>query len=364
MGGHRENTAQTSQSDMEAQQCTDQSPSSCHERALVKDLLLYRPKPVEELISSSLNTVKLYDIREPIGYAVLLGSEKVNNRDILTSVSVDLKLMHNTLTEDGWDIFSPPGSELRKETLGDVLDNLGRNGSELARYSVFMFYYTGHGVAEGVHLSNGGIFSYSDIVKKVSEIESLKEKPKIFIFDCCRKKTEIPMETESTYLASKNQFRHDLITQHHHDQQVQSSYPPQVQSSYPPRHSMICFSATEDCASYMDKIEGSFFTLALCHAMQQMGGSLSLTEIITQASGGTREVACHLGRRQNPILFTNLEKQLVLNSKRAFFLKLSNTSLPPSPSLTFQPCSVIYFSLAPPIPLAFNPTHPFNPALL
>ena len=106
-----------------------------------------------------------------------------------------------------------------------------------------------------------------------------------------------------------------------HNQEVQHDH------SYPPPHTMICFSAAEGRASYMTTYEGSFYTLALSHALRQFGQHLTVAEIITQVNGGTTEVASCYGQFQHPIFMTNLEKQLVLRGKIEV---IDNSQNPPS----------------------------------
>lgn len=271
--------------------------------SLSVDKNLAKPTSLLECVSSSL---KIYRVREPIGCAMLLGSDCAD----LPSVRKDVDIINSALEEGGWDIICK-NYELKHRTLVDLLGNLkkehqlknlGRQKRDLDDYSIFMLYYSGHGNAEGVVLTDGRLLSYNKIVTQVSEVPCLYNKPKIFIFDSCRehgKTAHLP----STHAKPKNHFHEDISKVH---EEQRSS------SSYPPPHTLICFSAAEGSGSYMGDT-GSYYTLVLSHALRQFGRDHSFLEVITQVNGGTRLVAQEQEKIQNPIFRSNLEMQLVLN---------------------------------------------------
>jgi hypothetical protein len=267
---------------------------------------------LSEQVSSTMNCLKRYEISDPIGCAVLLSSNGTpDSPGDLTSVCRDVTVITETLAREGWDIISAK-SELDSKTLRNLLSTIGKNYLEqqarrLEDYSVFMLYYTGHGTAEGVVLNDGILVPYRDIVTEVGEVQSLSRKPKLFVFDSCRKRKMNP-NAQTGYIAPKDLTFHQDLDRYYQEAR-------QLDHSYPPSHTVICFSAAEGKPSFQDQVEGSFYTLALSHAMGQFGRELSFHEIVTQVNGGTQEMTSACGAIQNPIFMSNLEKMLVLNSE-------------------------------------------------
>ena len=277
----------------------------------------HQPKrlSLSEHVSSTMNCLKRYEVSEPIGCALLLSSDGTPGfPNDLTSVEKDVDTIAKALQMGGWDVICQT-SKLRSGTLLEYLTALGKENQlrylglqmrDLMDYSVFMLYYTGHGTAEGVVLNDGVLVPYQEIVTKVADIPCFSKKPKLFLFDSCRKKKMDQTELAG-FVAPKNHFSKDL--QLHHER-LQNSI-----QSYPPSHTVICFSAAEGRPSFQDTVEGSFYTLALSHALKQFSSKLSFHEIITQVNGGTCEIASAYNKDQNPIFKSNLEKLLVLNSE-------------------------------------------------
>ena len=260
-----------------------------------------KPTSLLESVSSSL---KVYEVKEPIGCAVVLGRD-CND---LPSVRKDVDIINGLLSEGGWDVIYK-NCELKHRTLVNLLEDLekgnhlGRQERDLDEYSMFMLYYSGHGNAEGVVLNDNQLFSYKEIVTQVSKVPCLHKRPKIFIFDSCREHGKTGHQP-NTHAKQKNPFHEDISMVH--EQQSSSIY------GYPPPHTLICFSAAEGRGSYMGN-EGSYYTLVLSHALRQFGRNHSFLEVITQVNGGTRLVAEEQQKTQNPIFRSNLEMQLVLN---------------------------------------------------
>ena len=301
-------------------QCTDKdcSSNSMHFLTLYNKDLLYtrtqqQPTTLSDYASRVISTRKRYDVRKPIGYALLLYSDQIQRREgtRLYSTFNDVLLMRDTLKNGGWEV-SYLTSAVDRGALMREIETLGRKEQDLDRYSIFLFYYTGHGSAEGVVLSDSETVSYFEIVTKISAIETLAEKPKVFIFDSCREK-QPEAGPGHNYVVSKTPFHEEI-------RDAQKLY---SGISYPPRHTMICHSAALGQASFADQMEGSLYTLTLSQALRQLGEHLSLPEIITQVGGGTYEVACYCNQNQyqdqrldqRPVFISNLEKQLVLSSE-------------------------------------------------
>lgn len=297
-------------------QCTDEGDVSASamvsglkkfERLTLYDSSLVN---ISNRLESQFSTLQSYKIADPIGGAILLSSNQTADPGThLPSVCTDMQTMSNVLREGGWNILNV-GYSLKKSTFLSYLDSL-HQVHRLEEYSVFLLYYTGHGIAQGVVLNDGGMVPYSHIVTTVSSIPCLKEKPKIFIFDSCREKGSSADSPAGNYVTMKNQFCMEIEDAVDQDRRNSGSTP------YPPPHTLLCFSAAEGMPSLMDKVEGSFYTLALSHAFKQFGHYLSFPEIITQVSGGTKEIVRSLEKdhQQHPIFMSTLDKQLVLDCK-------------------------------------------------
>ena len=257
-----------------------------------------------------------YEIKNPIGYALLLGcSSNSSGLPCPTSVSEDLTKMENTLKAMGWTVYSPclertGAVNLTGSSCEEVLNNLDRN--ELKRYSCYMLYYSGYGVASGVLGSNEKVIPYKDIVNKVGHLNAIVGKPKIFVFDCSRydnpKILDINLQNQGdTANVSYGQELEERLRQ---DQSV---------AGYPPPDCILCFSASEGVSVSMETTSlaaGSYFTTELCRSLQQFGHKLPFTEVITQVNRGTISVlenVFELGQR--PFFCSTLSRKLVLCGK-------------------------------------------------
>lgn len=280
-------------------------------------LSMYDKTILSDFVERRMSVLKRYEVNQPIGCAMLLSSDgTLSTPSDLSSVGSDMEAMDRTLKDGGWDIICKAKrlesttllaylSALGKET--QLRPPLGQQRRELSDYSVFLLYYTGHGTAEGVFLNDDKLLHYRDIVATVSEVPCLFEKPKIFIFDSCRMKKAVTNAAQDVSVATEScssMAANDVATQ-----EDRNSHKP-----YPPPHTVVCFAAAEDQYSFMDRKEGSFYTLALSHALRQFGSDLSFQEIITQVNGGTHEVACCRQKIQTPIFMSTLEKQLVFDT--------------------------------------------------
>ena len=269
-----------------------------------------QPLSLSDSFKERFNTLQSYKVTEPIGCAMLLSSNQTSDPKTprLPAVCTDMGTMSTLLANKGWDILCKDYYVDKNRFLSrlDSLANL-----PLDKYSVFLFYYTGHGLAEGVILNDSGEIPYADIVTKVSAIHCLRNKPKIFIFDSCRYEggsaSQPGNHSPACSVTSKTQFHKEI--QQQHQEEVKNRDP------YPPRHTLLCFSAAMGTFSLMDRAEGSFYTLAFSHAFRQLGHYLSFPEIITQVNGGTKAILYSMDQEQHPVFISTLEKQLVLSSK-------------------------------------------------
>ena len=241
--------------------------------------------------------ITFYNIeRSPGGFALLLGNDRLTNASDSTRLPVkkDLELMQDVLKGYGWHVSSPFAYDphMKQGDCNSLMQTLVGN---LDAYSCFMFYYSGHGTAKGLLLSDGSCEPYADIVNNVSKMESLRGKPKIFIFDSCR----IPSSHSKFFIE---------ISKHHNEYESQSR-------NYPPPDTLICFSANEGMESFSHDDYGSFYTEQLARRLRHFGERLTLTEIITLTNDGVIKTAQKNKEQQQPVIYSTLNKLLVLNSK-------------------------------------------------
>lgn len=221
--------------------------------------------------------------------------------------------MEETLTgmDEGWAVHNPcltnPQS-LTLDSCDEILESLELNLSlNLGQYSCFMFYYSGHGTSEGLLLSDGSCKPYDEIVMGISKIFSLIDRPKIFIFDCCRvyEEKEKNPEEKCMYVAF--------------NKAIEKTYNrvKEEREEYPPRHTVISFSACEGMSGYAN--QDSFYTRSLSTKLKQFGKKLSFSEILVLANGGATRYAQYHKVEQRPVIYCTLEKLLLLSCEFVYF---------------------------------------------
>lgn len=257
--------------------------------------------------------IRSYVIKEPVGYALLLGCETHTSQEHPSpSVREDINSMENTLKKLDWKVYSPcvDGTrtiDLTVDSCEQIINNL--ESPELNECSCFMLYYSGYGVASGVVGSSGRVVTYKDIVTKLSGLATIEGKPKIFIFDCCRNKAQKEMENLQNQFGKMNlSYNEELEDRLRQDRST---------NDYPPPDCVLCFSACEGSTGHMTyKMNGSYFTRKLCHTLLHFGQRLPFTEIMTQVYGGTVGVSMNVfGVGQQPVLCSTLNRSLVLSRK-------------------------------------------------
>ena len=271
---------------------------------------------ITNFLESNFNSLDKYTVKEPVGYALLMCCKGPKKSTLLSpAVYHDVDHMTAALNHSGWTTLPIKSMLNRDMLLLHVLDRLSL--VKLEPFSVFLLYYSGHGNHEGVILDDGSIISYSEIVQHVASIDVLKNKPKIFIFDCCR--------------VNQYQPNHSPVHGLPFHQEIEQRWAVEKRNSlsgYPPPHSLICYSATDYCSSELSEDEGSFYTLTLAHALKQFGKHFSILEIMTQVNGVTHLVAEHFKCGQRPIFISSLDKHLVLSGKKVICTLLLSSSFP------------------------------------
>ena len=242
--------------------------------------------------------IQFYQMQIPIGFALLMGNDRHPHQDVheWLPVDKDLGLMRDVLERNGWYINTPDisTSHLTSGEWDRCFVQL--RALNLQQYSCFLFYYSGHGNAKGVLLSDGSCKSYVDIVETITSIISLVGKPKIFIFDSCR----LPKQQ-----SFKSYFFKDIRM--HHNQAVTRNYPPP--------DSIICYSANEGMESFSHDDYGSFYTQKLTQMLEQFMDQLTFSEIVTLTHGWVKQLAQQYEKEQQPVLYCTLNNLLVLSGE-------------------------------------------------
>ena len=292
--------------------------SSDDEYFLANDLL----ESDRDFVDLENSCLTKYDVKEPLGYAVLLGSDRTPYEAPVKCVRKDLELMEKTLRHCEWEVSSPcikngrPGITLTQDLYYDVLKSLRENPS-LCDFSCFLFYYTGHGVSNAIVLHDGSDITYGDIVTNISNLPALEGKPKIFIFDSCR--TTLDADHFEYLLEDKSGGFHVDIRRRY--EQEKEKHP-----GYPPPDTIICFSANDGGEAYGTG-KGSFYTLAFSSTIRRFRRRLSFSEIMTQTNGGTHRQSKAKGEFQQPVSDSTLNGLLYLSSESSLsqsFPKLTN----------------------------------------
>lgn len=222
-----------------------------------------------------------YLIQKPLGYALLLGSSRYPTEQPLLCVEKDLKDMEAVLKDGGWDVHQPHNGTTTIVGYEHELGKLKR--LDLNNYSCFMFYFSGHGSKEGILLQPyGDCVSYKSVTDSIVNLRGLQGKPKIIIFDCCRR-----MDGE---LSSPGC---DFATGYH--------------------DTIICYACSSNATSIALGKDGSVFTQNFAKKLQQFGREMSFVELLNQAKGETYHVIkSRFKQAQQPVSESGLNCQLLL----------------------------------------------------
>ena len=244
--------------------------------------------------------VSRYPLLDKVGYAVLLGSDQHPGQEHeppLGSVLQDLKMMEKSLKSCGFlvsnqSLVSEEVVKFDRTKYESVVG--GINFLELEQYSCFLFYYTGHGCHEGVLTADNELIRYSEIVKKFGEPLHNMHKPRVFIFDCCRKhRINVIFDMEDTRGLLEQEVSSDLLSD-----------------------TIVCFSTLDFTPAWGIKGSkstdtGSIFTKEFAQALRRFRKCLPLTEIFIQACGRARGQVCTLLKRLHSLTNENDEKLVI-----------------------------------------------------
>lgn len=263
--------------------------------------------PNDDKLLSEINCVTQYEMTEPLGFAVLTGNSRQPDGVVSQFAKIDLELMERTLdSSSDWDIYTPCSSYGRNDITFDhsifetTIDHLSRNEG-LGNYSCFLFYYTGHGVDREIVAGNGERIPYWDIVHRLSKLPALCDtnKPKIFIFDTCR-----GIEKVDPNFEIKDGSRCMQVLYWYDESKIADT--------------IVCFAACLGGESIALKgnrsgyRSGSIYTMQLAHAIQRHRATLSFSQIVTLAQGGTVHTSRALGRCHQPEYRSSLTRLLYL----------------------------------------------------
>lgn len=213
------------------------------------------------------------------GAAVLLANQYFQGKEDLVSPGLDISIMKDLLHRLNFaTAWKSLNSSVEKRQAQSMLSDI--TALKLDDYQCFLFYYSGHADAGGIVLPDCHAIKYLEIIQSVCSCESLKDKPKIFIFDCAR------------------------IVVHSLDQKriLKANIPP---------HCYVVFSASHDCTAFGDRHKGSFFTCELERAIAQQNERVDLMGALYEAKV---EVSEYVPRRskgrfsQEPEIISSLEK--------------------------------------------------------
>jgi len=285
---------------------------------LASDILVYdKTISIADLIDNQKH-IKKYEIKEPIGFAILLGNDHTPPEDPVGCVHKDLELMRRSLkTCPGqWEVFSPCSKEgsdnviLSSAELESIIGKLISDPSRLKRYSCFLCYYSGHGVSSGVVLCDGTVVTYKSIVESLC-IPDLQDKPKLFVFDSCR------FDSDNKYEDKDIEDKNGTPFYKHIDLKYQKER--NEGKGYPPQNTAICFSAADGMPCWGYNEAGSIYTLQLSHALPQLCQVLSFCEIMTQVNGMTDKISqAYVNKEpriQQPVWYSTLNQLLILSRK-------------------------------------------------
>ena len=244
--------------------------------------------------------IKRYLIRQPLGYALLLGSSRYYNaadgqESHLLCVEKDLDSMRAVLSSGGWEVDTPHGDSTEKENYAEVMQVLREK--DLKSHSCFMLYYSGHGSPEGMLLQpNYDLISFKEVVNMVLSMDDLLGKPKILIFDCCRENPLCQAESQGCLNSGFKSLGENFAATHH--------------------DMIICFACSNNTASLGALSDGSIFTQHFVVAMREFGKELSFVELLDQAKGNTLHVARSVFKmNQQPVSYSGLNAQLLLKGQ-------------------------------------------------
>ena len=291
---------------------------------LASDILVYdKTIPIADLIDDQKH-IRKYEIKEPIGFALLLGNDRTPPEDPVRCVHHDLELMRRSLKTcpGGWKVFSPCSKEgsdnviLSSAELESIIRKLTSDPSCLKHYSCFLCYYSGHGVSSGVVLHDKTVVTYKSIVEELC-IPDLQDKPKLFVFDSCRFYSDndncedLKDDIEDIEDKSGIPFYECIDLQYQKERNKGEGYPPQ--------NTAICFSAADGMPCWGYNEAGSIYTLQLSHALPQLCQVLSFCEIMTQLNGMTVNISqAYVNKKpriQQPVWYSTLNQLLILSRK-------------------------------------------------
>lgn len=146
------------------------------------------------------------------GIAYLFG----NDTQSLPKVEFDLKFMKNSLKRLQFKVktFENLDKSDMKQEIAEI-----ENDEDLNKYTCFLFYFSGHGSNGKICGSDheGSLKILKHVITPIGSYNSLANKPKLFLFDCCRTAEQsdireyhpLPADVYVAYATSQGQFAYD-----------------------------------------------------------------------------------------------------------------------------------------------------------
>lgn len=145
-----------------------------------------------------------------------------------------------------------------REETQKIIDDFA--ASDFTRDSCLICFFMSHGGQNIFVTSDDEIIPIEDLSAPFKRTRSLKNKPKIFFFQCCRGNDEMPQIDTRRRNTSDNLVQHDNASRNRSDGIQADGVPVEADILYG-------YSTVEKYYSYRDRIFGSWFIQTMCEVL-------------------------------------------------------------------------------------------------
>jgi len=253
---------------------------------------------VEEKVAHDGQPMYSLGNKRPIAYCCLIANSGENTNTPLYYTANDLQHVSTTFKLiQAKVVIEQRYRGMEFQDVKNLLNQL--KAMDLKECPCFIFYYSGHGKDCGIQLGENSTFPFREIVELVTSLPDLGGKPKVFIFDCCRVRTDKPASCQ----ACKAESFADCV---------------------------IAYACSDGEQAFItnspNMINNSIFTKAFCSMLKSNHRQWPLMSVLIHASSLTNKTMkgyfSAQARRedgsvsaQTPIVFVKLQKQLYLCCK-------------------------------------------------